>query len=520
MLSTSFKRLAMASLATAALLACGPGARAAAPVAGDFTAVPCCQLCPEARDPNNYVTTAQQTFKALMKGQGDWLFRSGEDLRTDFQTSAQGYRRLQQVRDAFKARGIEVVMVYQPTRGLVERNYLLAADRAAFDFPRALKSYQAMLASLNRIGFVTPDLSGLTDEQPSADSQRDYFFRGDHHWTTYGAERTARVVAEAIRRMPAYQGIPKLEFDTQPAGRMAKDGTLHAMAGAFCGTSYASQYMDQFTTQPKAAASAGDLFGDAPLPQITLVGTSHSARFYNFDGYLKQYTNTDIFNVACAGCGMEGSMVEYLGSAEFREHPPKILIWELSAIYEMDQESVYRQILGLLDNGCAGSGTQLAQQATLKPNTRNDLLVNGRDGLHAWDNGRHLIDIQFADHSVKSLRATLWYLNGRHEALRLDKPTTVDTNGRFVFDMRDDGDWAQQTLLTLELPGPERDVKDDETPRVTARVDPVEKIVRVNNRAPAVVAPAVALAPLQVEVKLCKRNGFATAAQRTAHAGL
>lgn len=518
MLSIPFKRLAVGSLA-AALLAFGGGARAAAPVADDFTATPCCQLCPEARDPNNYVTTAQQNFKALVKGQGDWLFRSDEDLRTDFQTSAQGYRRLQQVRDAFKARGIEVVMVYQPTRGLVERNYLLAADRAAFDFPKALKSYQAMLASLARIGFVTPDLSVLADEQP-ATGQHDYFFRGDHHWTSYGAERTARLVAQAIRRMPAYQGIPKLEFETQPAGRMAKDGTLHGMAAAFCGTSYASQYIDLFATQPKATANASDLFGDAPLPQITLVGTSHSARFYNFDGFLKQYTNTDIFNVACAGCGMEGSMVEYLGSAEFREHPPKILIWELSAIYEMDQESVYRQILALLDNGCSGSGTQLAQKATLKPNTRNDLLVNGRDGLHDWDNGRHLIDIQFAEHSVKSLRATLWYLNGRHEALRLDKPTTIDTNGRFVFEMRDDGDWAQQTLLTLELPGPELEVKDDETPRVTARVDPVEKVVRVSNKAPAAVAAPVALTPLQVEVKLCKRNDLAKPVQRTAQARL
>lgn len=485
--------------------------------APSFSAAPCCQLCPEAQDPNNYTTRLQDNFKTLMRGQGDWLFRSIEDLRTDFSTTAEGYRRLQQLHDAFKAHGIEVVAVYQPTRGLVERNYLLPADRAAFDYPKALKSYQEMLGHLAKMGYHTPDLSPLTNESTDHPEQ-DFYFRGDHHWTAYGAERTARIVAETIKAMPEYKGIPKREFETHMSGRLSKNGTLHDLAAEFCGTSYATEYVNTFATQPKAEATGDELFGDAPLPQITLVGTSHSARFYNFDGFLKQYTHADLLNVACAGCGFEGSMVEYLGSQEFREHPPKIIVWEFSSMYRLDQESVYRQILALLDKGCDGNGTEMAQSATLAPNTRTDLLINGKTGMHDWGNATHLIDIRFADPTVKTLHATLWYLNGRHEEVRFDKPTSIETNGRFSFELRDDGDWAGQTVLALEMPGPQIEEKDNNVPTVTASVDPVERVVHVSNPAPP--PPPPALVPQQVDVKICKRNGYPNMSQSTAQAGL
>jgi alginate biosynthesis protein AlgX len=53
------------------------------------------------------------------------------------------------------------------------------------------------------------------------------------------------------------------------------------------------------------------------------------------------------------------------------------------------------------------------------------------------------------------LQATLWYLNGRHEDIKLEKPETSDTDGRFVFQMREDEDWANQNLLAFEVQGPE-----------------------------------------------------------------
>ncbi|MNF51318.1 Alginate biosynthesis protein AlgX precursor [compost metagenome] len=479
------KLLSLSGLA-AALLAASDAASAADVQAPAFTAEPCCNLCPEAHDASRYTTRYQQNFTTLVQAEGDWLFRTREDLRTEFNTTPAGYRRMQQLHDAFKAKGVELVIVYQPTRGLVNRSKLAPADKAAFDYDKALKNYQAMLARFSKMGYWVPDLSPLTNEQlPLADAGHDFYFRGDQHWTPYGAERAAKIVAQKVKQVPGFADIPQREFETKKSGRMGKTGTLHNVAGQLCGTSYAIQYMDQFVTEPKGESGGDDLFGDSGDPQITLVGTSHSGKNYNFAGFLEQYIGADVLNVAFPGGGLEGSMLQYLGSEDFQTKPPKILIWEFSPLYRLDQETIYRQMMALLDNGCEGKPAQLSASTSLKPGN-NELLVNGKGGgIKNLDNGSHQVDIQFEDKSVKTLQATLWYMNGRHENVKIEKPETSETDGRFAFELRDDEDWAGQNLLAVEVQGPE-----------------------------------AGTAPQKVEAKVCKRNVFPGAARHTAQAGL
>ena len=329
------------TLLTAGLLLASAGVQADDIEAPTFTAEECCNLCPEAHDAKNYTTRYQQNFTTLVQAKGDWLFRTQEDLRTEFDTTPEGYKRMQQLHDAFKSKGVELVVVYQPTRGLVNRSKLMPAERASFDYDTALKNYQAMLGRFAKMGYYVPDLSPLTDEQQA----HDFYFRGDQHWTPYGAERTAKIVAETVKKIPGFADIPQREFETKISGRMGKTGTLHNMAGQLCGTSYAVQYMDQFSTEPKGEAGDGDLFSDEANPQITLVGTSHSGKNYNFAGFLEQYIGADILNVAFPGGGLEGSMLQYLGSDEFQKTPPKVLIWEFSPLYRLDQEVTYRQMM-------------------------------------------------------------------------------------------------------------------------------------------------------------------------------
>ncbi len=462
---------------TAAILAAGCGVQADEIQAPAFSAEPCCNLCPQAHDAKNYTTRYQQNFTTLVQAEGDWLFRTQEDLRTEFDTTPAGYKRMQQLHDAFKSKGVELVVVYQPTRGLVNRNKLMPAEREKYDYDKALKNYQAMLGRFAKMGYYVPDLSPLTNEKQA----HDFYFRGDQHWTPYGAERTARIVADTVKKIPGFADIPQREFETKISGRMGKTGTLHNMAGQLCGTSYAVQYMDQFSTEPKGEAADGDLFGDSGNPQITLVGTSHSGKNYNFSGFLEQYIGADVLNVAFPGGGLEGSMLQYLGSEEFQKTPPKVLIWEFSPLYRLDQEITYRQMLSLLDNGCEGKPALMSNSTALKPGA-NQMLVNSRN--LDLRNANHQIDIRFADPSVKTLQATLWYMNGRHENLKIDKPTTSDTDGRFAFELRTDEDWASQNLLAIEIEGPQAGAE-----------------------------------PQKVEARLCKRNVFPSPAQSHAQAG-
>lgn len=120
----------------------------------------------------------------------------------------------------------------------------------------------------------------------------------------------------------------------------------------------------------------------------------------------------------------------------------------------------------------------------MKPGN-NEVLVNGKNGIKDIRNGSNQIDIRFDDTSVKTLQARLWYMNGRHEDLKIEKPETSDTDGRFAFELREDEDWADQQLLALEIQGPE-----------------------------------AGTAPQKVDAKVCKRNVFPSAAKHTAQAGL
>lgn len=436
----------------------------------------CCSLCPAAHDASRYTTNYMKNFTTLIDAQDAWLFRTEEDLRTEFGTSAEGYHMLKQLRDAFKSRGVELVVVYQPTRGLVNRSKLKPEDQNRFNYDLALRNYRQALASFEKVGLRVPDLSPLTDEQ----EEQPFYFRRDQHWTPYGAERTARLVAETVKRIPAFETIEKKEFVSQRIGLMGKTGTMQKVASQLCGTTYAPQYIDQFATEPKAESGSDELFGDSAQPQITLVGTSHSGPNYNFGGFLEEHIGADVLNVAFPGSGLEGSMLEYLGSEEFQNNPPKILIWEFSPLYDLASAKIHRQMMAMLDNGCEGKKALLSSKTTLRPGA-NEVLVNGKGQLLDLSSKHHQVDIRFNDPSVKSLKATLWYLSGRREKVKFDKPNTSDTNGRFAFEMRDEGDWADLNFFALEIIGPEASGE-----------------------------------PLEVETRVCRRNDFSAPAKLAA----
>lgn len=472
--------LALSTLTlTVSLAASGARGETAAPT---YQAEACCSLCPAAHDVRQYDTEYKKRFITLAEGgERDWLFRSREDLRTEFGTSPKGWRMLEELHAAFKRRGVELVVVYPPTRGLVNRAKLSPEDRARFDFDRALDNYRKALGRFEKIGFHVPDLSSLADEK----EQQAFYFRGDPHWTPYGAERTAKIVAQTVTRLPGFAGIPRREFVTEKQGRMGKRGALHSVAGQICGTSYAYEYSDQFFTAPREDSAGDALRGKGGLPRIALVGSGNSGENYNFDGFLEQHIGADIFNVALPGGGLEGSMVEYLGSAEFQQNPPNILIWEFSAAHDLADDRLHRQMLALLgDNACEGRPALLAAKATLRPGSSREVLVNGEGGLVEASNSRHQLDIRFSDPAVKKLEGFIWYMTGRREKLNFEKPDVVETDGRFAFHLRDDADWGAMNFFALELQAPE------------GLTEPVE-----------------------VEARLCKRHDYRTPAKLTARAG-
>lgn len=418
----------------------------------EYTAEPCCQLCPAAMNPAAYNTKYLDFFTTLVEADNDWLFRSENDLRSEFGPAPYGYQQLKQLRQLLQSKGTELVIVYQPTRGLVHPDKLRPQDRQRFDYERARTSYGTALQRFRDQGIWVPDLTPLLAEQ----NEQPYFFRGDHHWTPYGAERTARQVAETIKQIPAFADIPRQAFKSERVGLLGKRGTLHKAAGQLCGTSYADEYVERFITEPlDSEASIDDLLGEQSDPQIVLVGTSNSGEAYNFPGFLQEHLGAEVLNLSLTGGGYDASLLQYLASDDFHRAPPKVLVWEFEPHYDLAQEKFYRQAIPLLENGCEGREVALSNSVPVRKGS-NEVLVNGKHKpLQELPGGEYQLDIRFSDPSVHELRAVLWYMTGRREQVKLEQSSAIENAGRFVFHLRNSSDWADLPFLSLEVQSPE-----------------------------------------------------------------
>ncbi len=411
----------------------------------EFEVEGCCKLCPAAASPGSYSTSFLRSFTMLREGQDGWLFRSDDDLRISFGPDEEGLKDLVRLNQALKRKGVTLVMVIQPPRGLMHREKLSKTDRANYNHELAQFSYVNMLKRLRTAGIVVPDLERLVYERGG----KDFFFKADHHWTPEGARRTAVLSAEAIRKLPQYSQVERRKFVTKPAGLFAKRGTLSRAAERICGFGSPSQYVRTYTTEPLEDGDGASLLGETEAPPMILVGTSNSDPTYNFSGFMSEALGIDILNASIAGGGMDGAILAFMRSAEFQETPPKVLIWEVEAYHNISDPEFYRQAIPLVDDGCHRKSVALKDARPLKPG-RNEILFNGNGQVRELRSKDYLIDLQFSDPATTDLEAVVWYTNGRRDTVTLETDHS-DGKGRFLFELRDDGDWAGFTFLSMDV---------------------------------------------------------------------
>ncbi|WP_243040973.1 alginate O-acetyltransferase AlgX-related protein [Dyella sedimenti] len=440
----------------AAGIACSVGvishAATPAPASPAYDAKPCCSLCPHAADPQAYAGSKfLSDFRVLIDGRDGWLFRTGLDLTTHFDVEDDNLAQLHRLSDALRQRGTEIVMVYQPPRGLMDPDKLTPQQRRGYDLQAARGNYAQVLQHMrSEGGVIVPPLDQLVNEQKGYD----YYFRRDHHWTAAGAQHTAQVVAETMSKLPGFGSIPKKQFSTHTSGVIGKPGTLQKVATQLCGGGYSLQYQPAYVTEP---VGGGSLLGDASQPEVVLVGTSNSDSLggYNFAGYLEQYMGVDVLNVAITGGSFEGSLLHYLASKEFQQHPPKFLIWETPYQDYPDSEQsaykVYRQAVPLVTDGCRGKTALMSRTVELHQGS-NELLFNGGGRILPLVGRDYQLEFQFSDPGVKDMHAEVWYFSGLKESLKMHFKQYVDNGGRFDAELRSDRpDYASATVMGVTM---------------------------------------------------------------------
>lgn len=449
--------------ATTALLAAAMGASAqqapAFPELPTYELQPCCDLCPAAANPATY-TGYLDGFRMMVQGKNGWLFRTEDDLKDRYALLPSTYQSVAMLQQRLEARGVTLVMLPLPPRGLMAWQNLPEQLRQGVSRDMARVGYQVLLEDLRSAGVVVPELGQLlygNQDQP-------FYFKRDHHWTPSGAKRTAAVTAETLRGLDAYKNIPGKTFTTRQQGVLRKSGTYAEAVERMCGFGYPEQVIPRFTTSTEGSGS--DLFGDAEKPEIVLAGTSNSDPAYNFAGFLAEALNVDVLNMSVTGGGIDAALLQYFMSEDFRDSPPKILIWEMPVYSNFDEADLFRQILPSVDDGCTDDDPVMQVQTPLKPDSLTETLFNGDGKVESIRGGQHLLDVKLNRPDIDKLHFSVWYTNGKNDNFTIERSRHIDTQGRFVITLREGEDFTDAVFMGLDL-GPDPDAGEPPLPEGT-----------------------------------------------------
>lgn len=435
MKQTAFALTALVAMTTtgAAQAACAPGST-------------CFELCPEVSLETSY-NTAGSALRYLFNGKGSWLFATELDLRQDFRFTEQALAGMARLKQTFDRHGTTVVIVFTPPRALMHPDKL---RQARYDHGRALSTYRVALQQLRQLGYVVPDYTRLIPDKDGT-----FYQRRDHHWTTIGARKTARLVADTIAELPEYRDLRKTAFVTELKGQYKKYGTLGNVATRVCGLGMPNQYLASYSTS--ARDSKGDdesaLFGDnVQRPEVALIGTSFSKGKvdYNFAGFMQEYLSVAIDNRAIRGGGYNGALEQMIIDGYFSSNPPRLLIWEIPGQYPLDSSSFYRLVGAELEGGCKGAGKIIGKGKAAA--TEDDVMANASDGIVVQVPSRgHLLKLKLHDNTISSFFLNLTYMSGYHEKIKVERHPYVKHDGTFHFNLPDTGKFADDTLYSVGL---------------------------------------------------------------------
>jgi alginate O-acetyltransferase complex protein AlgJ len=272
----------------------------------------------------------------VVLGKDGWLYTDEEfNVAEDTEATLQDNLALiDHVRSQLAQNNVGLIIAVVPAKARVYPEHLGKRQPPALQ--REL--YARLMAHIRQAQISAPELLPLLNE---GKRRQPTFLRTDTHWTPFGAQLTA----EAIAVQAHGQGLTALapaKFQTQAQGTQSHSADLFnflPLEPYFAWLLPQPDTIELFTTQAQAENdAAADLLGDVPAPQVALVGSSYSYNpLWNFAGFLKQALATDVANYSREGVGPFIPMLDYLKGEDFRNHPPKLVVWEIPERYVIQQ---------------------------------------------------------------------------------------------------------------------------------------------------------------------------------------
>jgi len=381
----------------------------------------------------------------VWQGKDGWLFESADLIETLELEPVQPY--LDRLSDAFRYRGITLVAVILPTRGMVHSEMMDPTKPIfeAYSVAEAVAEYRRFLSIFHEANIIAPDLVKVAREDHGA-----FFFKRDHHWTNAGARATAEAVARHLYPVPGYIEVETEQethpFRTKAVGIEPQMGTLQRRAERFCGVRLPKENVRVFSTDLVVEGSSpGEaLFAELGSPPVALVGTSNSQRPedkppLNFDGFLRDYLGLEVLNAAFAAAGVHGSLLAYLSSDDYLEQPPRFVIWESLLSSWHNHESVIaeqRQAIPSIYGPCAPEDSLIQGRVEASDALKIEVLQNNAN-LPIYGHN-HFLYLETTDQTLVDFTLTLTHRNGRQDRVMVERSTRAPNSGRFFLELSDE----------------------------------------------------------------------------------
>lgn len=400
---------------------------------------PVATLCKAAKDPANYRTSELSSFKYLVAGSHGWVYRSKTDFLEDFRHTRR-YRGLARFNDALSRRGITLVVMYYPTRGLINSSDAKDSD---FNAEAAKYSYLAKLKKLREVGVITPHFEDLLD---ASNAERPLYFKRDIHWTPDGSRAVAFEVAKAIRNSFSLDPSLHSEVVITKHGRYSGTNSIAGAIKQLCNQQYAPEYVQGYGYE----ALSNDT-GDKSA-QVVLVGGGFTALpDLNFIGFLQNELNAPVEDFTQVSGGLLGGWSAYLKSEAMTDSTPKVIVWEVPPYYPLDDDKTFAQLTPMLDGGC--SNKRIVARTTFNQYDYNTGSISAYLGNSVESKSLRslILELSVAAPEVDEIRFKAWYSDGQVRSSSLQHSRSLNGSSQFVFELSGSLLSPSGHLIALEL---------------------------------------------------------------------
>jgi alginate biosynthesis protein AlgX len=331
---------------------------------------------------------------------------------------------------ALEAQGTHLVVVPIPTRSMVHPDLMNADDptQAAFSASKAVAAYMAFLEQLSSQDVTVVDVlaSARTMATPGDASDVAFYMKRDLHWTTLGAQVVAGAVADALVPLEVQLQLPHQTYVTRRApwadphlrGEFVNNWLYEA-----CGYKLPGELVPAFSTHRLSP-------GSVSAAPVVLAGTSFSIPPY-YLGFLSTALQADVLNVSVGAGGTYNALQAYLISRSYREHKPKLLIWEFPIFGNRGDRGQWRQLIPSVYGPCKASDSLAATTAR----------VTGREvplfqlNLPPAPGHATFLHLQASDLKLTTFGVSLVYQDGFAEMVRIKRSDRVPNTGEYFLEL-------------------------------------------------------------------------------------